>query len=325
MNKQIRKLLSILCLAVLAVSIMAGCTNTSRSDSDSTPSDSDPEATTSAAAPSETPDATEAGEDTLADKHPAGTSMELKYAENFSIDYLDDGMKLVTDGQGVQTLLLQEGQTVPEAYADLTALTIPIHDVIYTSTTQVGYLRAFDDDTLFDSIVGVRATMDTWDFDAMISRMESGQIIDVGSNTTMSTSYDYEIIQSLNPYVIFTNTGISTEQNELRIMLDEVGISYLFDASSAETDYRGIMEWIKFYAAFYNLEDEAAAYFDAAMANIDDIISVTSALSDDEKVKVGWGIVAMGKIYVENGGSSSAQMVRDCGGIYVFDDIGPRC
>ncbi len=321
MNKQIRKLLSILCVAALAISIMAGCATTSNSSDDNASPDSSPEATTSASATTEPTE--EASEDTFADKHPAGTSVELKYAENFSIEYLEDGMKLVTDGQGVQTLLLQEGQTAPEEYADLTALTIPLSDVIYTSTTQVGYLRAFDDDTLFDSIIGVRATIDTWDFDAMISRMESGQIIDVGSNTTMSTSYDYEIIQSLNPYVIFTNNGISTEQNELRLMLDEVGIPYVFDNSSQESDYRGIMEWIKFFAAFYNLEDEAATYFDAAMANIDDIISVTSALADDEKVKVGWGIVAMGKIYVENGGSSSAQMVRDCGGIYVFDDISP--
>ena len=29
------------------------------------------------------------------------------------------------------------------------------------------------------------------------------------------------------------------------------------DTSSSETDYRGTAEWVKFYAAFYNLEEEA--------------------------------------------------------------------
>ena len=248
--------------------------------------------------------------------------MELSYSENFGIEYLEDGMKLVTDGQGNQVLLLQDGQTAPEEYSNLPSVAIPIGNVICTSTTQVGYLRAFTDEDLFDSIIGVRATAADWDFDAMASRMESGQIVDIGSNTTMSTSYDYEIIQALLPNIVFTNSGMGTEQTELMAMLDEAGITYVFDASSTETDYRGIMEWVKFFAAFYNLEVEAEEYFDNAIANIDAITEATSSLEEDAKVKVGWGIVVNGTIYVENGGSSSAQLVRDCGGEYVFDDIG---
>ena len=89
--------------------------------------------------------------------------------------------------------------------------------------TQVGFLRAFDDDTLFDSIVGVRQAAEDWDFDAMKSRMESGTIVDIGSNTTSETSYDYEIIQSLEPNLVFTSTGMSTEQQKLMEMLDQNG------------------------------------------------------------------------------------------------------
>ena len=59
-------------------------------------------------------------------------------------------------------LLLQKGQEAPEEYKDLPAITIPIDDAIYTSTTQVGFLRAFDDETLFDSIVGVRMKAEDW-------------------------------------------------------------------------------------------------------------------------------------------------------------------
>lgn len=306
MKKNLSRIFMLLFSAALALTFFAGCANGDADDEDATAD------TTSSA------DLIAA----ISDKYPAGSTMELSYAKNFSIEYLDDAMKLVTDGQGNQILLLQEGQTAPEEYADLTALTIPLTKVIYTSTTQVGYLRAFDDDSLFDSIVGVRATADNWDFDAMKSRMESGQIVDVGSNTSMSTSYDYEVIQSLLPSVVFTNSGMGTEQTDLMSMLDEAGIPYVFDGSSAETDYRGMMEWVKFFGAFYNRELEAETYFDDAMGRVDDVIAVTSKIPDDEKVKVGWGIVTGGKIYVENAGSSSAQMVRDCGGIYVFDDIG---
>lgn len=316
MKKQIRRVWAMICMLILAVSVMAGCSgNQAGTTNTAEPSGGAVETVTPSA-----PGISHAA--VTAEKYAAGSKVELAFAKNFNIEYLDDGMKLITDGQGEQTLLLQKDQTVPKKYADLPSINIPISKVIYTSTTQVGYLRAFDSDSLFDSIIGVRATADTWDFDAMKSRMESKKVVDIGSNTTMSTSYDYEIIQSLTPNLVFTNGGMSAEQTDLMTMLDSAGITYVFDGSSSENDYRGTMEWVKFYAAFYNLESEADAYFDAAMSKVDGIIDNTSAMAVADKVKVGWGIVTGGKIYVENGGSKSAQMVRDCGGEYIFDDIG---
>ena len=316
MKKTNLRILSLLFCAALLILTFAGC---SGKNNDKTDTPTETPASTDTLAATEAPITETEAPATIFE---AGTKMELKYATSFSIEYLDNDMKLVTDGQGRQILILQAGQTAPAAYAELPSVTIPLTKAIYTSTTQVSYLRAFDDDTLFNSIVGVRATKDTWDFDSMIKRMENGSVVDIGSNTAMSTSYDYEIIQALTPNVVFTNTGMSTEQTDLMAMLDENDITYVFDASSKELDYRGTMEWVKFYAAFYNLENEAEAYFDEAMARIDEVIAITSKIPENEKVKVGWGIVTGGKIYVENGGAKSAQMVRDCGGSYIFDDIG---
>lgn len=248
-----------------------------------------------------------------------GSSMELSFAQNFSIEYLKDGNKIATDLEGNKLLLLQRGQAVPEEYKDLSVVEIPLQNAIYTSTTQVGFLRAFEDESIFDSIIGVRASVDTWDFDAMISRMNDGKIVDIGDNTTMSTSYDHEIIQSLNPELVFTSLGMGDEQVKLREMLSSAGIDFIIDYSSAEKDYRGTMEWLKFYSAFYNLEDEAASYFHMAMVNIEEM---KKKIEGSEKPKVGWGIVAMGKVYVENSGAKSAQMVRDAGAEYIFEDIG---
>lgn len=251
--------------------------------------------------------------------YPAGSSMELEYAQNFSIQYLKDGMKILTDGQQRKMLLLQEGQKAPAEYKDLPKVTLPLNKGIYSSATQVGYLRAFNNDALFDSIVGVRMKAEEWDFDAMKNRMLSGQIKDIGDNTMTSTSYNYEIIQSLEPRLVFTSQGMGAEQGKLMEMLDQAGILYLFDGSSMEPDYRGTMEWVKFYAAFYNLEKEADEYFNQAMSRID---GMKEKVKEAPKPRVGWGIVTMGKVYVENGGSRSAQMVRDAGAEYIFDDIG---
>ena len=143
-------------------------------------------------------------------EYPAGTKMKLDYAKNFTVEYLENGNKLVTDGAGKQILLLQKGESAPEKYTSIPNVTIPINSTIYTSTTSVGYLRAFSDENIYDSIIGVRGTKDDWDFDEMKSRMESGKIVDIGSNTTTSVSYDYEVIQSLQPSLVFTTSGMST-------------------------------------------------------------------------------------------------------------------
>jgi len=252
-------------------------------------------------------------------KNEDGNSIKLEYAKKFNIEYLKDNMKIVTDGEGKKMLLLQKGQEAPEEYKDLLSMTIPIDKAIYTSTTQVGFLRAFDDEKLFDSIVGVRQKAEDWDFDAMKTRMQSGQIKDIGDNSTTSTTYNYEIIQSLAPKIVFTDTGMGAEQQKLMEMLTQNNIPYMFDASCTETDYRGTMEWIKYYAAFYNLEKEATDYYDVAMKNVD---AMKTKVENAEKPKVGWGIVSRGKVYVSNSGSKSAQMVRDAGGEYLFEDIG---
>ncbi|AFA47817.1 ABC transporter substrate-binding protein [Acetobacterium woodii] len=248
-----------------------------------------------------------------------GNTIKLQYAKNFNIEYLDNNNKIVTDGEGKQMLLLQKGQEAPAEYKDLPAITIPIDDAIYTSTTQVGFLRAFDDETLFDSIVGVRMKAEDWDFDAMKNRMLEGKIKDIGSNSATSSSYDYEIIQSLNPKIVFTATGMGSEQQKLMEMLTQNNIPYLYDSSSTEADYRGTMEWMKFYSAFYNLEKEATEYYDKAMKRIDEM---KAKVENTEKPKVAWAIISSGKIYVQNAGSKAAQMVRDAGGEYLFDDIG---
>lgn len=249
----------------------------------------------------------------------AGTEMKKQFAENFSILYLEEDAKLLTDGQGRQMILVQKGKEKPKGYEAIPSIEIPIEKAIYTSTTQVAYLRAFQDAGIFDSIVGVRARKEDWNFDEMISRMENGQIVDIGDNTTTSNSYNHEIVQSLSPKLVFTIQGMNAEGEKLMEMLDQAKIPYLFDSSSKEKDYRGTMEWLKYYGAFYNLEDEAEAYFEKAMNNIEEM---KQAIQGAEKPRVGWGIVAMGKVYVENGGSKSAKMVEAAGGEYIFSDIG---
>jgi hypothetical protein len=74
-----------------------------------------------------------------------GTKPELgiKYAQNFSIDYLGNGVKLVTDYDINRLLLVPKGVTAPAGYSDAVLIQTPITNALYTSTTYVGFPGAF--------------------------------------------------------------------------------------------------------------------------------------------------------------------------------------
>ena len=245
---------------------------------------------------------------------------DLKFAKNFKITYLEEGIKILTDASDNEVLLLAEGKEAPDAYKDLPVIKTPITKAIFMSTTQVGFLRAFDDDTLYESIVGVRMPADQWDIPAVKKQMEEGKTIDIGSNTATENTYDYELMLSLEPNLVFLIGGSMNQDSEKMIeMLDQENIVYVQDGSAGEDDYRGTMEWIKFVAALYDLDDEAEEFFDQGMKRIED---VQEKVKDADKPLVGWAIVAMGTVYVEDAGSKTAKMVRAAGADYLFDGIG---
>ncbi len=93
--------------AVMVLSLFAACSGEKPAASPSSAADS-----TASPSPGDAVSA-------ISEKYPAGSKLELTYAKNFSIEYLEDGMKLVTDGEGTQLLLLQTGQTAPVQYASL--------------------------------------------------------------------------------------------------------------------------------------------------------------------------------------------------------------
>ena len=73
-----------------------------------------------------------------------GVKLGIKYAQNFSIDYLGNGVKLVTDSDKNKLLLVPKGVTAPSGYNDAVLIETPIANALYTSTTYVGLLGALE-------------------------------------------------------------------------------------------------------------------------------------------------------------------------------------
>ena len=67
-----------------------------------------------------------------------------QYTDAFSIEYLDDGIKKVIDGEGRELILVPKEIDVPEEYADANVVRTPIENVLFMSSTQVCMLRPLD-------------------------------------------------------------------------------------------------------------------------------------------------------------------------------------
>ncbi len=101
-----KNLIVTVCLAAMAIMIMTGCGI--RQTQIQTPSES--ASVTNSASPAASASAA-AGTSASAQQYPeTGSVMQLKYAKNFKVEYLDNGMKLVTDGQGKQVFFFKMGR-----------------------------------------------------------------------------------------------------------------------------------------------------------------------------------------------------------------------
>ena len=69
-------------------------------------------------------------------------SMELKYAEQFSVDYCENGCSLV-DINGDKFLIVPEGESVPDDTSGMTVIKQPINNIYVAATSSMD---------LFDSI-----------------------------------------------------------------------------------------------------------------------------------------------------------------------------
>ncbi|MDN5307350.1 MAG: cobalamin transport system substrate-binding protein [Eubacteriaceae bacterium] len=244
-----------------------------------------------------------------ADKSGDNETLETEYTTAFSVEYLDNGVKKLVDADNRTLLLVPEGTEVPEGYEDAIIIASPVDNVMLASTTQGCMMRGIDD---FDAISAVTTEQSAWTINEIADRIGQGSISFVGDNDAP----DYELIKTLNPSLVFVYSGDYGLQ-DMMTKLDELGINYVVCNEYLEEDPRGRMEWLKFYGAIFDKEEEAQVTFDKAMANID---TVVEEASKEEAPTVAWGMVSSGKVYVAKPDSYVAKMIELAGGDYIYKD-----
>lgn len=239
------------------------------------------------------------------------SSMELRYASEFSVDYYKEGYRLLTIAQDGQYLVVPEGKDIPaDLSKDITALKQPVEQIYLVASAAMDMFVSLD---ALDAVGFSGLKADSWYIDEAREAMEKGKILHAGSYGAP----DYEQILARGCGLAIENTMIY-HTPEVKEQLEKLGIPVLVDYSSYESNPLGRTEWVRLYGILTGKEAEAEAAFAAEAEAFE-------AVEQEEKTGstvAFFYITANGEVNVRRSSDYLPKMIEMAGGSYVFDHIG---
>ena len=239
-------------------------------------------------------------------------SMELQYAENFTVDYYDGGYVLLTmTMDGSRFLLIPENKEVPqELDKEIMVLRRPIRDIYLVASSAMDIFSELDG---LDSISFSGQKEDGWFIESAREEMHNGNILYAGKYSKP----DYELLVSNHCALAIENMMIS-HSPEVVENLENFGIPVMIDYSSYESHPLGRVEWVKFYGALLGKEEEAERIFADQAA----LLERVSASERTDKTVAFFFITSNGLVQVRQSSDYVPKMIELAGGSYVFQNLG---
>ena len=238
-------------------------------------------------------------------------SMELLYAEKFSVDYYTGGFSLVTVNGSERYLVVPEGKESPGDLAeDITVLYQPLDRIYLVASAVMDMFISMDS---LDVIRFTGTKAEGWYLEEARQAVESGDILYAGNYSAP----DYEQILAEGCDLAIENTMVY-HTPEVKDQLEKFGIPVMVDYSSYETEPLGRTEWVKLYGLLAGREEEAAEAFagqQEAFASIGDA-------EDTGKTVAFFYITSSGEVNVRKASDYLPKMIELAGGHYVFSDLG---
>lgn len=238
------------------------------------------------------------------------SSMELRYAEHFSVDYYEGGYKMLTVKDGTRVLTVPEGMEIPQVPDDVIVLREPVRDLYLVASAAMDMFGKLD---AIDTIRLSGQEEDGWYLEEAKEAMRRGDILYAGKYNKP----DYELIVSEGCSLAIENVMI-THSPEVVEMLGNFGIPVLIDYSSYESHPLGRVEWIRFYGALLDKEEEAEREFARQTAVVD---SVTSDEKTGKTVAFFY-LTSNGLVQVRQSSDYIPKMIELAGGRYIFENLG---
>ncbi len=238
-------------------------------------------------------------------------SMELQYAENFSVDYYEGGYELLTTiPDSKQYLLVPEGAEVPVGLdEEICVLQEPLDDIYLVAS---GVMDMF---ASLDAVEQIRFSgqkQENWYIQKAKDAMAAGTLIYAGKYSKP----DYELLVSEGCDLAIENRMI-THSPEVVEMLESFDIPVMIEYSSYEQHPLGKVEWVKFFGALTGKEAEA----EAAFAEQAEILETVSNDEKTGKTVAFFYVTSNGLIQVRQSTDYIPKLIELAGGRYIFDDL----
>ena len=239
------------------------------------------------------------------------SSMELQYAENFSVDYYVGGYKMLLIKDETQILVVPEGKAIPD-HLDEKVIVVqqPITDLYLVASSVMDMFVQLD---ALDTIRFSGQKEEGWYIEAAQEAMAKGDMLYAGKYNKP----DYELLVSENCSLAIENRMI-THSPEVIEMLESFDIPVMTEYSSYESHPLGRVEWIKFFGALTGKEEAAQKAFAEQAAILDEVTA-------DEKTggTVAFFFVTSNwLIQVRQSADYIPKMIELAGGKYIFENIG---
>lgn len=241
----------------------------------------------------------------LENAEPVG-QMELMYATQFSVEYYEKGISLVTISDGEKYLLVPENENVEGLTGDITLIRTPADNI---------YLAASSAMDMFFGIgsqgnIRATATLERdWALPKVKEAMANEDILYAGKYSAP----DYELILSEGCGLAIESTMIY-HKPEVKEQLERLGIPVLVERSSYETHPLGRLEWVKLYGLLTGREEEAERLF----SEQSELLQSITQSGSTGKTAAFFYISSNGYAVVRKPGDYASRMIELGGGEYIF-------
>ena len=234
-------------------------------------------------------------------------SMELVYADQFTLDTYRQGYRIVTIGGTDRYLVVPEDAPVPAGVPEeVTVLQQPLDRIYLVATSAMDLFRELD---ALDRVRLSGTDASGWYIEEAKQAMERGDILYAGKYSAP----DYERILAEGCDLALESTMIY-HTPEVREQLLRLGIPVLVERSSYESHPLGRVEWIRLYGALLGREEEADACFSALLDRLAPVLDQPGT----GKTVAFFYITSNGAANVRRPGDYIAKSIALAGGEYIL-------
>ncbi len=243
---------------------------------------------------------------------PLVTENQVEFATGFELYYYE-GFKVLKikntspESNDAETYILHNQETtLIDSLGQQNTLITPLQSVIVTSTTHLPSIEMLE---VEQTLVGFPG-LDYISSEKIRSLIDQNKIKEVGQNERINT----EIVVDLNPDVLISFA--INQSNQTLENLRNAGIKVLLNGDWNEKHPLGKAEWVKFFGALYNKDEEANEIFEKIKSEYQKATEL--ATSTTTKPSVITGNIYQDVWYLPKGDSWSVVMLADANTQYYW-------